>query len=164
MLRKFVSIESVMPSSHLILCCPLVLPPSIFRSIGVFYNKLALLIWCQTTGVFASASVLPMNIQDWFPLGLTSWISLQYFPWGATHCPLVALWEIAGALQSSMGLSAEEATISCHIHSLAMRVNQILQVSMFGGSHLVQIVVLTMTQYITFQLQNFREWWLSPWV
>ena len=31
----------------------------------------------QSTGVSASASVLPMNIQDWFPLGLTSWISLQ---------------------------------------------------------------------------------------
>ena len=34
----------------------------------------------QTTGVFASASVLPMNIQDWFHLGLTSWTSLQCFP------------------------------------------------------------------------------------
>ena len=31
----------------------------------------------QSIGVSASASVLPMNIQDWFPLGLTSWISLQ---------------------------------------------------------------------------------------
>ena len=31
----------------------------------------------QTTGVSASASVLPMNIQDWFPLGWTGWISLQ---------------------------------------------------------------------------------------
>ena len=56
-----------------------------------------------------------------------------------------------------MGLSAKEATISCYLHSLAMRVNQIMQVSIFGGSHLVEIVVLTMTQYITFQVQNFRE-------
>ena len=32
---------------------------------------------CQSIGVSASASVLPMNIQDWFPLGLTDWISLQ---------------------------------------------------------------------------------------
>ena len=32
----------------------------------------------QSTGASASASVLPMNIQDWFPLGLTSWISLQF--------------------------------------------------------------------------------------
>ena len=32
----------------------------------------------QSVGVSASASVLPMNIQDWFPLGWTSWISLQF--------------------------------------------------------------------------------------
>ena len=32
---------------------------------------------CQSVGVSASASVLPMNIQDWFPLGWTGWISLQ---------------------------------------------------------------------------------------
>ena len=31
----------------------------------------------QSTGVSTSASVLPMNIQDWFPLGWTGWISLQ---------------------------------------------------------------------------------------
>ena len=31
----------------------------------------------QSTGASASASVLPMNIQDWFPLGLTGWISFQ---------------------------------------------------------------------------------------
>ena len=127
-------IESMVPSSHLILCRPLVLPPSIFPSIRVFSNKLVLLIWCQTTGVFVSASVLPMNIQDWFPLELTSLISLQCFPKGVTHCPLVALWEIAGALQGSIRLSAKEATISCHLHSLPMRVNPILQVSMFGGA------------------------------
>ena len=42
MLRKLMSIESVMPSSHLILCRPLVLPPSIFPSIRVFSNKLVL--------------------------------------------------------------------------------------------------------------------------
>ena len=33
---------------------------------------------CQSMGVSASTSVLPMNIQDWFPLGWTSWISLQF--------------------------------------------------------------------------------------
>ena len=168
-LLKLTSIESVIPSNHLILCCPLLLLPSIFPSIRVFSNESACRIrwpkywnfsfsirpsnesvqfssviqlclytphgpkrarlpcpsptpgvysnscplswWChptisssvvpfssclqsfpasgyfqmsqfftssgQSVGVSALASVLPMNMQDWFPLGLTGWISLQ---------------------------------------------------------------------------------------
>ena len=45
-LLRFTSIESVMPSNHLILCLPLVLLPSIFSSIRVFSNELALCIRC----------------------------------------------------------------------------------------------------------------------
>ena len=56
---------------------PLLLLPSLFPSIRVFSNELALLIRWSNIGVSASASVLPMNIQHWFPLGLTSLISLQ---------------------------------------------------------------------------------------
>ena len=45
-LLKLMSIESVMPSNHLILCRPLLLPPSIFPSIRIFSNKSALcLLW-----------------------------------------------------------------------------------------------------------------------
>ena len=69
---RLMSIESVMPSYHLILCHPLLLLSSIFPSIRVFSSKSALRIKWQ-----ASASVLPMNIQGWFPLGLTGLISLQ---------------------------------------------------------------------------------------
>ena len=76
-LLKLMSIESVMPSNRLILCQPLLLPPSIFPSIRVFSNELVLASDGQSIGVSASASVLPMNIQDWFPLGWTGWISLQ---------------------------------------------------------------------------------------
>ena len=75
-LLKLRSIESVIPSNSLILCHPL-LPTSIFPSIRVFSNESVLHIRCQSTGVSASASVLPMNIEDWFPLGWTGWISLQ---------------------------------------------------------------------------------------
>ena len=74
-LLKLMSIESVMPSNHLILC-PL-LPPSIFPSIRVFSNESVLHIRWQSIGVSVSTSVLPMNTQDWFPLGWTGWISLQ---------------------------------------------------------------------------------------
>ena len=76
-LLKVMCIVSVMPSNHLILCPPLLLLPSIFPSIRVFSNESVLCIRWQSIGVSASASVLPMNIQDWFPLGLTGWISLQ---------------------------------------------------------------------------------------
>ena len=75
-LLKLMSIESVMPSNHLILCHPLLLS-SIFPSIRVFSNESVLRITGQSIGVSVSASVLPMNIQDWYPLGLTGWISLQ---------------------------------------------------------------------------------------
>ena len=75
-LLKLLSIESGMPSNHLILCHPLLLPPSVFPSIRVFSNQ-SVLPDGQSIGVSASASVLPINIHDWFPLGLTGWISLQ---------------------------------------------------------------------------------------
>ena len=70
------SIESVMPSNHLILRCPLPLLPSIFPSIMVFSKKSILHINGQSIGASPSASVLPMNIQGWFLLGLTGLISL----------------------------------------------------------------------------------------
>ena len=74
-LLKLMSIESVMPSNHLILCHPLLLLPSIFPSVRVFSKESVLCI--RWIGLSASASVLPMNIQDWSPLGWTGWISLQ---------------------------------------------------------------------------------------
>ena len=76
-LLKPMSIRSVMPSSHLILCRPLLLLPPIPPSIRVFSNESTLHMGGQSTGVSASASVLPMNTQDWSPLGWTGWISLQ---------------------------------------------------------------------------------------
>ena len=77
---KLMSIESVMPSNHLILCRPLLLPPSIFSSIRVFSKESALHIRWPKDWSSASASVLPVNIQDWFPLGLTGLIFLLSSP------------------------------------------------------------------------------------
>ena len=76
-LLKLMSIVLVMPSNHLILCHPLLLLPSIFPNIRVFSNESVLCIGSQSIGVSASASVPPMNIQGWFPLGWTGLISLQ---------------------------------------------------------------------------------------
>ena len=81
---KLMSIESVMPSSHLILCRPLLLLPLIPPSIRVFSNESTHcpphvhFTWGrQSIGVSALASVLPMNTLAWSPLEWTSWISLQ---------------------------------------------------------------------------------------
>ena len=67
-LLKFISIESVMPSNHHILCRPLLLLPSIFPSIRVFSTSGG-----HSIGASGSTSVLPMDIQDWFPLDWLVW-------------------------------------------------------------------------------------------
>ena len=76
-LLKLMSIELVMLSNHLILCRPLLLLPSISPSIRVFSRSQLFASGGQSTGASASGSVLPMNIQGRFPLGLTGLISLQ---------------------------------------------------------------------------------------
>ena len=77
-LLKLMSIELVMPSNHLILCRPLLLLPSIFPASGSFPMSQFFASDGQNIGVSASVWVLPMNIQGWFPLGLTRLISLQF--------------------------------------------------------------------------------------
>ena len=76
-LLKHMSIKSVMPSSHLILCRPFsCCPQSLPASESFPMSQLS--TWGgRSIGVSASASVLPMNIQVWFPLRWTGWISLQ---------------------------------------------------------------------------------------
>ena len=66
-LLELISIESVMSSNHLILCHPLLLPPSNFPSIRVFSNESVL--HSRWPKYSTSASALLMNIQDWFPVG-----------------------------------------------------------------------------------------------
>ena len=66
-LLKLMSVDSVMPSNHLILCHPLLLLPSIFPSIRVFSNESALPIRWPMYRSF-SFSISPMNTQDWCPL------------------------------------------------------------------------------------------------
>ena len=69
------SVESVMPSNHLILCRPLLLP-SIFPSITVFSNESAL---CMRWPKYWSFSISPSNEHPGLiPLGWTAWVSLQF--------------------------------------------------------------------------------------
>ena len=70
------SIELVMSSNHLILSRPLLLLPSTFLASGSFPMSQLFVSDGQNIGASASASVLPMNIQSWFSLRLTGWISL----------------------------------------------------------------------------------------
>ena len=76
-LLKLMSIGSVMPSNHLILCQPLFVPPSIFPSIRVFsYESVLRIRWPKFCSF--SFSISPSNeYQDWFPLGWTTWMFLQ---------------------------------------------------------------------------------------
>ena len=74
---KLMSIESVVPSNLLILCYPLLSCPQPSPASGFFPASGLFTSGGQNIGASASASVLLMNIQDWFPLGLTGWISLQ---------------------------------------------------------------------------------------
>ena len=78
-LLQLMSIESMMPSNHFILyrsfcSCPQSFPASGSFPMSWLFASGSQSIWSFS---FASASVLPMNIQGWFPLGWTCWISLQ---------------------------------------------------------------------------------------
>ena len=73
---QLMCIESVMPSSHLILCHPLLLLPPIPPNIRVFSNESILRTRWSKYWSF-SLSISPSNEQDWSPLGWTAWISLQ---------------------------------------------------------------------------------------
>ena len=64
-LLKLMAIKSMIPSHHLILCCPLLLLPQSFPASGPFQMNQLFPSGGQNIGVSASTSVLPMNTQDW---------------------------------------------------------------------------------------------------
>ena len=77
-LIKFMSIELMMLSNHLSLCALFSFCSQSFPASGSFQMSQFFASDGQSFGVSAAASVLPMNIQDWFPLGWTgliSWLS-----------------------------------------------------------------------------------------
>ena len=74
---RLTSIKSVMPSSHLILCRPLLLRPPIPPSIRVFSNETTLHMWWPKNWSSGLESFLPKKSQGWSPSEWTGWISLQ---------------------------------------------------------------------------------------
>ena len=72
-LLKLMSIGLVMPSNHLILCCPLSPPAFSLSQHQSFPMSRLFTSGGQSIGVSASASVLSVNIQDWYPLGWQVW-------------------------------------------------------------------------------------------
>ena len=74
---KLMSIESVMSSSHLILCCPLLLLPPVPPSIRVFSKESTLPMRWPKYWSFSFSIIPSKNTQDWSPLEWTGWISLQ---------------------------------------------------------------------------------------
>ena len=77
------SIESVMLSNHVILCCRLLFDFQSFPASWSFTMSQLFASGGQNTSASASTSILPVSIQGWFPLGLTCLISLQHNnkPW-----------------------------------------------------------------------------------
>ena len=75
-LLKFRAVESVMLSNHLILSPPSPLVPQSFPASGSFPVNQLFASGGQSIRALVLAAVLPMNIQDWFLLVLTGWISL----------------------------------------------------------------------------------------
>ena len=76
-LLKLRSTEWVMPSSHFILCRPLLLLPPIPPASGPFPMSQLFTLGGQSIRVSASASLFPVDTQDWSPLEWTDWIFLQ---------------------------------------------------------------------------------------
>ena len=109
-LLKLISIESVMPSNHLILCCPLLPLPSNFPISKSFLMSQLFASGSQSVGASALASVLPVTIQDWFPWGLTGLISLQ----SKGLSPVFS----KTAVQKHQFFNAQSSLWSnCHIHT-----------------------------------------------
>ena len=79
---------------------------------------------CQSIGVSASASVLPMNIQNWFPLGRTGWISFQSKGLSRVFNSIVQKHQCFGAQLSLWSIS--------HIHTWLLEKNIALTIQTFA--------------------------------
>ena len=103
---KLMSIESVMPSNHLILCRPLLLPPSIFPSIRVFSNESALHMNMLSGCILPCVNVSQLSC--YLKTLMPKPISTQHCPGRMTGCHVTSAWlEMLGHRLSSSRLGAE---------------------------------------------------------
>ena len=147
-LCKLISIDLVMPSNYLILCRPLLLP-SIFPSIRVFSNESALASGGQSTGVSASTSVLPMNTQDWSPLGWTSWISLQ-------SKGLASLLQQHSSKASILQHSAFFIVQLSHPYTTTGKTIALMRLTFVGK---VTSLLLNMLSRLVIYITMYNRWW-----
>ena len=92
-LLKLMSIKSVMPSNHLILCCPLLLPPSVFPSISVFSNE----------------SVLPIRWLKYWSFSIS--LSNEYSGLISFKIDLLDLLAVQGTLETPLQHHSSKASI-----------------------------------------------------
>ena len=109
---KIMSIKSVMPSNHLILCHPLSSCLQSFPPSGSFPMSQSFASGGQGIGVSGSTSVLPVNSQDWFPLG---WTVLLLLLSRFSHVRLFAtLWTAAYQAPRPWDFPSKSTGIGCH--------------------------------------------------
>ena len=126
-LLKLMSIESVMPSNHLIFSCPLLLLPQSFAASGSSQMSQFFTPGGQRIGALALASVLPMNTQDWFPLGWTCLISFA----------------VQGTFRSLLKHRSSKASILWHSAFFMVQLSQPYMLLAFG-----KIIPLTRQNFV----------------
>ena len=122
-LLRLMFIELMMPSNHLILCHPFSFCPQSFPALGSFPMSQLFPSGGQNTGASASASVLSMNIQGWFPLGLTGLISLQSKGLSRVFCSTtIQKHQFFGTQPSLSVMNYTEHNVSLLIYSFLLKI------------------------------------------
>ena len=120
-LLKPMSIESMMPSNHLILCCLQSFPGSRSFLISQLFTSGG-----QSIGASASTSILPMNIQGWFPLGFTGLLTLLYKGLSRVFNTMVQKYQFFGVQPSLWSNS--------HIHTRLLENHSVDSTALCGQS------------------------------
>ena len=147
------SFESVILSNHLVLCLLFSSYPQSCPASASFLMSWLSTSGGQNTGASALASVLPINIQDWFPLGLTC---LIFFDIPA----------VQGTLKSSptpQFKSINSSALSFLYSPTLTSLHDYWKEHSFDYTVLCKVVSLLFNMLSRFELQNHCRWWLQPW-